>query len=77
MVNEFLKYGGSEVRNKLLKIMNMIFEKGAAPRNFRRISIKSLYMKCDKSEYSGIILSKSMGGRGGGVEIWSQFFQIM
>jgi len=27
VVNEFLKYGGSEVRNKLLKIMNMIFEK--------------------------------------------------
>ena len=28
MINEFLKHGGSEVRNKLLKIMNMIFEKG-------------------------------------------------
>ena len=28
MINEFLKCGGSEVRNKLLKIMNMIFEKG-------------------------------------------------
>ena len=25
---EFLKYGGSEVRNKSLKIINMIFEKG-------------------------------------------------
>ena len=24
VINEFLKYGGSEVRNKLLKIMNMI-----------------------------------------------------
>ena len=31
MINEFLKYGGSEVRNKLLKIMNMIFEKGEYP----------------------------------------------
>ena len=31
MINEFLKYGGSEVRNKLLKIMNMIFEKGKYP----------------------------------------------
>ena len=30
MINEFLKYGGS-VRNKLLKIMNMIFEKGKYP----------------------------------------------
>ena len=29
--NEFLKYGCSEVRNKLLKIMNMIFEKGEVP----------------------------------------------
>ena len=28
MISEFLKFGGSEVRNKLLKIMNMIFEKG-------------------------------------------------
>ena len=28
VANEFLKYGGSEVRNKLLKIMNMIFENG-------------------------------------------------
>ena len=27
LVNEFLKYGGSEVRNKLLKIMNMILLK--------------------------------------------------
>ena len=28
------KYGGSEVRNKLLKILNMIFEKGEAPNEF-------------------------------------------
>ena len=28
VVNEFLKYGGSEVRHKLLKVMNMIFKKG-------------------------------------------------
>ena len=27
MINEFLKYGGTEVRNKLLKIMNMILGK--------------------------------------------------
>ena len=27
VVDEFLKYGGSEVRNKLLKILNMVFEK--------------------------------------------------
>ena len=26
VVNEFLKYGGYEIRNKLLKIMNVIFE---------------------------------------------------
>ena len=33
--NEFLKYGGSEVRSKLLKIMNMIFEKGDLSIDFR------------------------------------------
>ena len=31
MINEFLKYGGSEVWNKLLKITNVIFEKGEVP----------------------------------------------
>ena len=31
MLNKFLKYGGSEVKNKLLKIMNMIFEKMKYP----------------------------------------------
>jgi hypothetical protein len=50
VVNEFLKYGGSEVGNKLLKIMNMIFEKGEVPNNFRKILIKTLYKKGDKSE---------------------------
>ena len=50
MVNEFLKYGGSEVRNKLLKIMNMIFEKGDVPNDFRETLIKPLYKKGDKSE---------------------------
>ena len=50
MINEFLKYGGSEVRNKLLKIMNMIFEKGEVPNDFRKTLIKPLYKKGDKSE---------------------------
>ena len=36
MVNDFLKYGGSEVKNKLLKIINMIFEKGKVPKDFRK-----------------------------------------
>ena len=31
MINEFLKYGGSEVRNKLLKIMNMILKREKYP----------------------------------------------
>ena len=31
VINEFLKY---EFRNKLLKIMNMIFEKGKVPNDF-------------------------------------------
>ena len=45
VVNEFLKYGGSKVRNKLLKIMNMIFEKGEVPNDFRKTLIKALYTK--------------------------------
>ena len=67
MVNEFLKYGSYEVRNKLQDIMNMIFEKGEAPSNFRKTLIKSLDKKGDKSDcynYRGISLvsvgSKSM-----------------
>ena len=52
MVNEFLKYGGSEVTNKLLKIMNTIFEKGEVPNDFRKTLIKPFYKKGDKSEYS-------------------------
>ena len=36
LVNEFLKYGGSEVRNKLLKIVNMIFEKWEMSNDFRK-----------------------------------------
>ena len=35
VVNEFLKYGASEVRNKLLKIMNTIFEKGSSTQQFQ------------------------------------------
>ena len=59
MVNEFLKYGCCEVRNKLLKIMNMIFEKGDLPNDFRVTLINPLYKKGDKSEchnYRGISL---------------------
>ena len=32
VINEFLIYDGSEVRIKLLKIMDMIFEKGELPK---------------------------------------------
>ena len=39
VVNEFLRYGGSELRNKLLKIMNMFFWKRA---DFRKTLIKPL-----------------------------------
>ena len=59
VTNEFLKYGGSEVRNKLLKIMYMILEKGEVPNDFRKALIKPLYKKGDKSEcynYRGISL---------------------
>ena len=59
VINAFLKYGGSVVRNKLLKIMNMIFEKEEVPNDFRKTLIKPLYKKGDKSEcrsYRGINL---------------------
>jgi len=49
VVNKLLKYGGSEIRNKLLKIMTTIFEKGELPSNFRKTSIKPQYKKGDKS----------------------------
>ena len=39
VVNEFLKYGGSEVRNKLLKITNMIFLKWEVPNDFLNYTI--------------------------------------
>ena len=50
MVNEFLKYGGSEARNKQLKIINIILEKGEVPIDFRKTLIKPLYKKGNKSE---------------------------
>ena len=50
MVNEFLKYGGSEARKKLLKIINMIFEEEETPNDFGKTLIKLLYKKGDKSE---------------------------
>ena len=59
MVNEFLKYGGSEARNKLLKILNVIFEKGEVPNDFRKMLTKPLYKKGDKNKcgnYRGISL---------------------
>ena len=55
----FLKYGGAEVRNELLKYMNMIFEKGEVPNDLKKTLIKALYKKGDKSEccnYQGISL---------------------
>ena len=51
-INESLKYAGSEVRNILLKIMNMIFEKKEILNDFRKTLIKPLYKKGDKSESS-------------------------
>jgi len=59
MVNEFLNHGGTDFRNKLLRITNMIFEKGEVPNEFRKTLIKPQYKKGDKSEcryYRGISL---------------------
>ena len=49
-ISEFFKYGGSEVRNKQLRVMNMIFEKEEVPKVFRKTLIKPLCKKGDKSE---------------------------
>ena len=49
MILSFLD-GGSQVRNKLLKIMNMIFEKGEIPNDFRKTLTKPMYKKGEKSE---------------------------
>ena len=50
MVNDFLKNGCYLVRNKLLKIVRMIFEKGKVPSNFTKTLIKPLCKKGDKSK---------------------------
>ena len=63
MVNEFLINCGSEVRNKLLKIMNMVFEKGEVPNNFWKTLIKPLYKKGDKSECRNCRGIVSVGGK--------------
>ena len=41
---------GSEVRNKLLKVSIMIFQKGKEPSDFRKTTVKPLHKKGDKSE---------------------------
>ena len=51
MVNDFLKCSGPEVRNKLLNIMKMIFERWDIPSDFRKTLITPLYKKGDKSEW--------------------------
>jgi len=51
VVNDFLNLLVLKVRNKLLKITNIIFEKREVPNDFRKTLIKLLYKKSDKSEY--------------------------
>ena len=58
-VKKFLKYDGSEVRNKLLKTMNVISKKVEVPSVFRETLIKPMYKKGHKSEcdnYQGVSL---------------------
>ena len=58
LVNEFFKYGGHEVRNKLLKIMNMSLEKGEIPSKLLSMMIhftlKDAVDKVFKEEQYGI-----------------------
>ena len=51
VINGFLKYCGSEVRNQLLKIIDLIFLKKGKYLIFRKNLMKPLYKKGDKSEY--------------------------
>ena len=65
VVNEFLKYGGYQVRIKLLEITNMIFEKGEVSSDLRKTQIKPLYKngdKCECGNYTGISLA-SVGSK--------------
>jgi len=50
-VNEFLEYKGCKVRDKLLKVMKMVFEKREVLCDFRKL-IKSFCKKGIKSECS-------------------------
>jgi hypothetical protein len=45
VVNEFLKYGGSEIESKLLKIVNRIFEKGEVTNNYKKTLINHCISK--------------------------------
>lgn len=59
VVGEFLKYGGSVLKNKLLEVINRIFLEGEVPEDFRRTLITPVYKKGDKTEclnYRGISL---------------------
>ena len=55
---KFLKYSACKVRDKLLKIMDKIFEKGEVLSKFRKIFIRPLCKKCHKSglvNYTGLL----------------------
>jgi len=50
-VNKFFNYCGCEFRYRLLKVMNMIFEKGEVSCGFGKNTMKLLYKKSNKSEW--------------------------
>ena len=54
-VNEFLKYGGCTVRDKLLKIMNVILEMEGIHNDFKKTLIKPFSKICNKSEWVIIV----------------------
>ena len=45
MRNEFIKYGGKDLRQSLLILLNEIMEKGDIPNKWKSMRIKSLYKK--------------------------------
>jgi len=65
VVKQFSKYDGCEVRDKLLKLMNMMFEKREVLSDFRKTLIKPLHEEGDS--YRGISL----------VSIGSKFLSMM
>jgi hypothetical protein len=63
VVNEFLKYGGYEIRNKLLKIMNRTLVQGEVPSDFKKTLIKPSRKKKPKMLSSALNCTLNYKGK--------------